>query len=72
MVTAQMGPGAIPVYTSGEILIVEPQDADDPMANEYKGRRCQLIRYAGTDYAFVKFSRKGRRCCFRVGDLRRE
>ena len=60
-------------FTIGSILIVRPEDSDDPEANAMEGRRCRLLRYqdtsAGGEIAFVQFSTQGRAIAFRPDDL---
>lgn len=62
-------------FKPGDMLIVKPEDADDPEANRRAGQRC---RYASSfsgpihEYCYVQFSTQGRLVAIRQQDLVKE
>lgn len=60
-------------FTAGDILMVQPQDTDDPEALAHAGQRCRFLRSVpaaiGGRLAVVQFSTQGRGFYLRPGDL---
>ena len=61
-------------FTKGDIVIVEPQDSDDPMAIEWQGRKCRVEVHARSYvYAYVRVRdvESGHKAAFREADVRK-
>lgn len=59
-------------FQSGEVLVVEPGDGDDPEAQACRGLECTFVRYVPlTGHCVVTLKGKARPMYFRPTDLKR-
>lgn len=57
------------VFHKGDLLVIRPQDDDDPDANARTGQACRFLRYGPTGLAVVEMEGARRPLYFRPQDL---
>ena len=56
-------------FHKGDLLVIHPQDHDDPEANAMAGQPCRFVRYGPTGLVVVQFENGLRPVYFRPQDL---